>query len=200
MSFLLDEEQRHFLELLEPIRPGLARYCRAITTDRETARDLASETILIAYEHFATITGDEKSFSSYLFTTASRLHKRWRWRGKRKVAYDATRAAEIIDTNPAPDSGADIELLYAALRQLPESQREAVVMFEISGLTLEEIRQIQGGSLSGVKSRIARGREKLAKLLGANLAPRNVIAATPPLPSGGAGYQFANVSVRRNLK
>jgi RNA polymerase sigma-70 factor (ECF subfamily) len=200
MSFLLDEEQRRFLELLEPIRPGLARYCRAITTDRETARDLASETILIAYEHFATMSGDEKSFSSYLFTTATRLHKRWRWRAKRKAAYDAIRAAEIIDPNPAPDSGADIELLYAALKRLPIMQREAVVMFEISGLTLEEIRQIQGGSLSGVKSRIARGREKLAKLLGANLLPRNVIAAAPPIPSGGAGYQFANVSIRRNMK
>ncbi|MFI5263595.1 MAG: RNA polymerase sigma factor [Candidatus Kapaibacterium sp.] len=200
MSFLLDEEQQRFLMLLEPVRPGLARYCRAISSDRETARDLVSETILIAYEHFASMNSDGKSFSSYLFTTATRLHKRWRWRGKRKVAYDAIRAAEIIDTNPAPDSGADIELLYAALRRLPEAQREAVVMFEISGLTLEEIRQIQGGSLSGVKSRIARGREKLAKSLGANLAPRNVIAATPPVPSGGAGYQFANVSVRRNLK
>jgi RNA polymerase sigma-70 factor (ECF subfamily) len=200
MSFLLVEEQQRFLMLLEPARPGLARYCRAITTDREMARDLASETILIAYEHFASMTGNEKSFSSYLFTTATRLHKRWRWRGKRKVAYDATRAAEIIDPNPAPDSGADIELLYAALRRLPTVQREAVVMFEISGLTLEEIRHIQGGSLSEVKSRITRGREKLAKLLGADLAPRNVIPAAPSISKGGAGYQFANVSVKRNMK
>jgi RNA polymerase sigma-70 factor (ECF subfamily) len=199
MSFLLDEEQRHFLELLEPIRPGLARYCRAITTDRETARDLAGETILIAYEHFHSITGDGRSFSSYLFTTATRLNKRWRWRSKRKVVFDVSLAAEIPDTNPPPDSGADIELLYTTLRRLPHLQREAVVMFEISGLTLEEIRQIQGGSLSGVKSRIARGRQKLAMLLGADPAPRNIIPARPPNP-GGAGYQFANVSVKRNMK
>jgi RNA polymerase sigma-70 factor (ECF subfamily) len=166
MSFLLEEEQRRFLELLEPIRPGLARYCRAISNDRETARDLVSETILIACEHFASITGDGKSFSSYLFTTATRLNKRWRWRNKRKVTYDSSLALEIQDPNPAPDSGADIELLYSAIRKLPKAQGEAIMMFEISGLSLEEIRQIQGGSLSGVKSRIARGREKLAKMLG----------------------------------
>ncbi|MEP7234646.1 MAG: sigma factor, partial [Ignavibacteriota bacterium] len=70
MSFLNREEQQRFLNLLEPIRPGLARYCRAITTDRETARDLVSETILVACEHFASMNGDGKSFSSYLFTTA----------------------------------------------------------------------------------------------------------------------------------
>jgi RNA polymerase sigma-70 factor (ECF subfamily) len=199
MSFLLDEEQQHFLELLEPIRPGLARYCRAITRDGESARDLVSETILIAYEHFASMSGDEKSFSSYLFTTAIRLNKRWRWRNKRKVAYDAGLALEIRDNNPAPDSGADIELLYAAIRKLPKAQGEAVVMFEISGLSLAEICEIQGGSLSGVKSRIARGRQKLAKSLGADTLPRNVITAMPQ-SRGGAGYQFANVSVKRNMK
>jgi len=196
MSFLLDEEQRHFLELLEPIRPGLARYCRAICRDHETSRDLAGETILIAYEHFRSMTGDEKSFASYLFITATRLNKRWLWRSKRKVAYDAERALEIRDPGPAPDAGADIELLYAALRRLPKVQMEAVVMFEISGLTHEEIRQIQGGSLSGVKSRIARGREKIAKSLGVNLMPRNVISPTPSA-SNRSGYQFVNVYARK---
>src|SRR5579872_1073178 len=105
MSFLSDEEQQRFLMLLEPIRPGLARYCRAISSDNETARDLVSETILIAYEHFAQITGEQKSFSSYLFTTATRLNKRWHWRSKRKVTFDPELALEIRDSNPTPDSG-----------------------------------------------------------------------------------------------
>jgi DNA-directed RNA polymerase specialized sigma24 family protein len=35
------------------------------------------------------------------------------------------------------------------------------VLFEISGFPLEEIRQLQGGTLSGVKSRLKRGREQL---------------------------------------
>jgi RNA polymerase sigma-70 factor (ECF subfamily) len=165
MSFLTIEEQQRFLEYFEPIRPRLARYCRAICRDRETGIDLLSETILIACEHFHLIAGDDKSFSGYLFTTATRLNKRWRWRNKRKATYDHELASQIHDSNPAPDSGADIALLYEALAKLPNAQREAVIMFEISGLSLEEIRQIQGGSLSGVKSRIARGREKLSKML-----------------------------------
>src|SRR5947209_856138 len=135
MSFLTREDQEHFLSLLEPIRPGLARYCRAISRNRETSRDLASETILIACEHFASMKKDAKSFQSYLFMTATRLHKRWRWRMKRKVAYDESLAARIHDPNPAPDLGADVELLYAALRKLSEAEREAIVMFEISGLS-----------------------------------------------------------------
>ena len=43
---------------------------------------------------------------------------------------------------------------------------KALTLFEISGLSLEEIREIQGGSLPGVKSRVQRGRKKLAEIMG----------------------------------
>ena len=79
--------------------------------------------------------------------------------------YDETAARHIADTGIAPDDAMDIQLLYDALARLPQNQRESVILFEISGLSLEEIKKIQGGSLSGVKSRIARGRRKLATLL-----------------------------------
>ena len=44
--------------------------------------------------------------------------------------------------------------------------RETVVLFDVSDLSLEEIRRIQGGTLSGVKMRLKRGRERLARVLG----------------------------------
>ena len=59
----------------------------------------------------------------------------------------------------------EIEGLYKAMNRLPEKQREAVSLYEISGFSLAEVQQIQGGSLSGVKSRITRGREALAEIL-----------------------------------
>jgi DNA-directed RNA polymerase specialized sigma24 family protein len=73
----------------------------------------------------------------------------------------------IPDEGTTPERAADVAMLNRALARLPERQREAVVLFEISDLSLEEIRVIQGGSLSGVKSRIVRGRQKLAELLDA---------------------------------
>ncbi len=51
------------------------------------------------------------------------------------------------------------------MASLPEKQREALALFEISGLSIEEVREIQGGSLSAVKMRLVRGREQLALLL-----------------------------------
>jgi DNA-directed RNA polymerase specialized sigma24 family protein len=39
------------------------------------------------------------------------------------------------------------------------------VLFELSGFSIEEIREIQGGSISGVKTRLVRGREALRSML-----------------------------------
>jgi RNA polymerase sigma-70 factor (ECF subfamily) len=55
--------------------------------------------------------------------------------------------------------------LYEMMKQLPAEQKEALTMYEISGLSMEDISKIQGGTLSGVKSRIARARQKLLEIL-----------------------------------
>lgn len=168
-----DERQERFLRLFLPVHDRLARFARAMSRDRDEARDLVGETVLVAYEHFDQLT-DPQAFVSWLFTIARRIAMRTRKRSDKYVLFDPHDPLEIpavADPAPGPEDATDLEFLYAALTQLPNTQREAVTLFEISGLSLEEIRAIQGGSLSGVKSRVARGRQKLAMLLGVNDAP-----------------------------
>jgi RNA polymerase sigma-70 factor (ECF subfamily) len=158
--------QEEFLRLLLPLRDRLARYARAVSRRREEADDLVSDTILAALEGFDRLRNRE-AFAGYLFRIASRLQKRRRWRSKLFGAFDEDRAGAIASSSASPETTADVVLLHRALGELPAAQREAVVLFEISGLSLEEIRAIQGGSISAVKSRVSRGRQELARLLGA---------------------------------
>jgi RNA polymerase sigma-70 factor (ECF subfamily) len=79
--------------------------------------------------------------------------------------YSEIEANQMPDSTQNADRNIDIELLYKALGQLPAKQKEALVLFEISGFSLKEIQEMQGGSLSAVKSRITRGREKLSLML-----------------------------------
>jgi len=171
------EKQDRFLRLLMPVYEQLARVARAMVNSREDARDLISETVLAAFERFEELR-DDKAFISYLFTIARRTAKRRRSRAKLFGEYDQQAAEQIRDIQNQPGTSVDVQLLYDALAKLPEKQREAVILFEISGFSLEEIREMQGGSLSGVKSRIARGREKLARLLGAD-APDVSLSHSP---------------------
>lgn len=153
------------MQMLDPVHDRLARFAHALTRNRDEARDLVCETLLAAYEHYEEL-NTPSAFASWLFTIARRIYRHQYRRGKLFGEYNERHAESIHDNGTAPDVAADVRLLHEALARLPESQREAVIMFEISGLTLEEIQQVQGGSLSGVKSRVARGRQKLAELLG----------------------------------
>jgi RNA polymerase sigma-70 factor, ECF subfamily len=159
--------QEDFLRLLLPLRDRLAHYARAVSRRREEADDLVSDTILAALEGFGKLRSHD-AFASYLFRIASRLQKRRRWRRKLFGEYNEEQALAIGSHGPSPESAAEVVLLHRALDLLPAAQREAVVLFEISGLSLEEIREIQGGSISAVKSRVSRGRQELARILGAD--------------------------------
>lgn len=157
-------KQKQFMELYEPLNDRLARFVYSMVWDREEARDVIGETVLAAYESFEKVR-NHQAFLSYLFTIASRV-----WAKRAKRAQMVTSLSEvhtdyIADEASNIESKSELNEFYAALSTLPEKQREAVSLFEISGLSLNEIVQIQGGSLSGVKSRVARGREELAKLL-----------------------------------
>lgn len=160
------DKRERFMRLYAPLRPRLARFAAAMTNDREEARDLVAETTLVAYERFDELRNTQ-AFLSWLFTIASRLYRKRSVRGGRFGIYDEEQARQIPDNGSAPDTSADVALLYTALGRLPEEQREAVILFEIADLPLKEIAAVQGTTLSGVKSRVTRGRRRLAELLGA---------------------------------
>jgi RNA polymerase sigma-70 factor (ECF subfamily) len=158
-------KQEQFLELLKPVYRRLWRFALVTAGNHADAQDLMSETILATYERFHTVR-DAKAFVSFLFTVATRIHRHKTRRSRWFDSYDHERASALHSTEASPEVAAEICVLLESIDKLPTKQREAVVLFEISGFSLEDIREIQGGTLSGVKSRLRRGREALAELLG----------------------------------
>jgi RNA polymerase sigma-70 factor (ECF subfamily) len=158
-------KQDEFLMLLSPVHDRLWRFALAMTRDRDDAEDLMSETILASYERFHTIR-DPQAFTSFLFTVATRLQRHKERRGRWFGYIDRDEASQIASSGDSPELSTDIRLVREAIASLPAKQREAVTLFELSGFSLEEIRAIQGGTLSGVKSRLRRGRIELGKKLG----------------------------------
>lgn len=152
------------MALYRPCHDAFTRYCHGLTGSREDARDLVGDTVLVALENFEKLRKKE-SFKAWLFGIAHRLTLHVYRRSKFKGRYNAEDAHLLPDTEPSPDLHPDIEVLYTALGQLPFKQREAIILFELSGFSLKEIEKIQGGSLSGVKTRLKRARENLREIL-----------------------------------
>jgi RNA polymerase sigma-70 factor (ECF subfamily) len=160
-----ENRQERFMKLFEPLQPRLERFALAMTRDRETARDVVGETILEAYQRFDTLR-DERAFLGFLFTIAARTYRRRAARSRRHDELTDDHLDALVDSSTPPDTAADIAAVYQALAELPQQQREAVYLFEVQGMSMKEIQEIQGGTLVGVKVRISRGRKKLAAILG----------------------------------
>ncbi len=152
------------MALYRPCHDDFSRYCHGLTGSREDTGDLVGDSVLVALENYAKLRNKE-SFKAWLFGIAHRLMLHVYRRGKFQGKYSEEDAILLPDTEPSPDIHPDIEALYIALGKLPLKQREAIVLFELSGFKLEEIRKLQGGSLSGVKTRLKRAREKLREIL-----------------------------------
>lgn len=143
-----------------PCHQAFIGYCRGLTGNRDDARDLAGEAVLIVFENLDKLRKKD-SFKAYLFGVARRLRLHQHRRNQFRGGYDEKVAEMLPDQQSPPDTGPDVEVLYRLLGKLPPKQRESIVLFELSGFSLKEIRQLQGGTLSGVKSRLVRAREQL---------------------------------------
>jgi RNA polymerase sigma-70 factor (ECF subfamily) len=65
-----------------------------------------------------------------------------------------------------PGASPDHVALMAALRTLPPGQREAIALHYLADLPITEVAELQRVTVGTVKSRLARGRTALARLLG----------------------------------
>ncbi|MFN0189293.1 MAG: RNA polymerase sigma factor [Bacteroidia bacterium] len=163
MEKTLASKQEEFMGFYNNSHVRLTRYVQAAVYNKDDVKDILNETMLRVYEKFDKIEKKE-SFIYYLFKTASRLITDLHKKRNRYVEYDD----ELLQLPPQDINTAhsfEVKELYKALSRLSLPTREAIILFEIEGFSQEEICKIQGGTISGVKSRINRGRELLKKLI-----------------------------------
>ena len=157
----MEAGSERFWILVDQEKDTVWRLARALTHSYDEAMDLMSETWVEAYRSYPTLR-DEAAFRKFVSTIAVRLYRRKRWRARLFLPLDA--AVEVA-SEPRRESSHDLDLLLRSLTRLPKKQREAIVLFEITGLSMKEIQDIQGGSLAGVKSRINRARIGLKEMM-----------------------------------
>ena len=161
-----DTRWHRLAALLEPIHEQAMATARRLCRSAEDGDDLYQESVLRAFDRLDTLR-DESRFRSWFYAMLLNRHRsRHRSAFWRRVLpwEEAFRDRE----EPAEHTAVDWaeERLRAgrvarALATLPAVQREAVVLFELDGYSIEEIAGMQQASVPAVKSRLSRGREKL---------------------------------------
>ena len=118
---------------------------------------------MVALENFHALK-NEQAFLAFLFSIASNIVNKTNRRLKFKGDFNESKSLEIQDLSIDAETRMDIKLLYQALNTLPLAQKEALILFEISGFSIKEVAQIQNSSESSVKQRLKRGRDKLSQI------------------------------------
>jgi RNA polymerase sigma-70 factor, ECF subfamily len=141
----------------------------------EDARDVVQEAFLRAYRGLRGFKGQAK-FSSWLYRITLNLCRDWSRRERRAPIVQVPEGSDpidLVDAHAAPvDSVEDLvarremsQAVAAAMAELPEEQRTAILLKEYHGLTFQEIADTLGCPLSTVKTRLYQGLSVLRRRL-----------------------------------
>jgi RNA polymerase sigma-70 factor (ECF subfamily) len=142
-------------------------YCLYVLGDRDRANDVFQEVFIKMYQALHTLRDVDKT-SNWLF----RIARNECLNAMKSVQRSERRSVRIDDPEPDLETSVhgetytdEIEHVRWGLSQLSKEHREALVLAEFEGFSLKEIAEMTGTSLSNVKVRIHRAKQKLHTLL-----------------------------------
>lgn len=162
-----DREQlsdAEFKRQLTAIVPHLRAFGRSLSGNRDLADDLVQETLLKAWaarKRFQAGTNMRAWTFIILRNHYLSQVRRNRFRGE----WDDLTADRILAAPASQDRHIDLTDLQRALQQLPQPQREALILVGAGGFAYEEAADICGVAVGTIKSRVARGRTALEGIL-----------------------------------
>jgi RNA polymerase sigma-70 factor (ECF subfamily) len=156
-----------FGQIIERYQLPIAKYLYRLTGEYETAKDLAQDTFI-------------QAFQSLRKNKAEILLKAWLYGIATNKALEYRRRKRIITFIPfndylkadPPDNNNQIEELpekiavHDALLQVPKEQRVCMVLHFVEGFKYQEIAQTLGISEDAVRMRVARGSQEFRKQYG----------------------------------
>ncbi|MBP7776340.1 MAG: sigma-70 family RNA polymerase sigma factor [Acidobacteria bacterium] len=148
--------------------PPLLRFLARRVPPGVEADDLLQDVFLRVVRSLASLRGTERP-EAWLFQIArNALRDSLRARYRRDGRTDVLEVDLPAEPDAAADRAAEAELapcLTAMVGRLAEPYRTAMALTSLEGVTQAEAARRQGLSLSGMKSRVQRGRERLRQML-----------------------------------
>jgi RNA polymerase sigma-70 factor (ECF subfamily) len=175
---LAQEEVRLFETLMLRHQSQIYRVAYRMTGNHDEAEDLVQEALMEAFQSFRRFQPGTH-FDRWVYRIMSHTYiDRLRRKSKARIesldqpigdGESEGFLREIPDSSPNPEdralSGETERRVQAALKELPDDFRLAVILCDLEGFSYEEIAQIVQCPVGTVRSRIHRGRAQLAKKL-----------------------------------
>ena len=133
--------------------PAIFRYLYYRTGDRLTAEDLTGEVFLKMVQALHAFQGGEPAFRGWLFQIARNLsidHLR-RLQSHPQQTLTAELPAPGLSPERAAENASDGSALYAAMKRLPDDQKDVILLRFVEGMPLAETASVLHKSEDAVK-------------------------------------------------
>jgi len=161
---------KEFKAQLAQVIPHLRAFGRSLSGSRDLADDLVQETLLKAWaarDRFQAGT----NMRAWTFIILRNLFLSQMRRARFKGEWDDFTADRLLAMPAGQDRQIDLSDLQRGLLQLPQAQREALILVGAGGFAYEEAATICNCAVGTIKSRVARGRAALEVILTEGLLP-----------------------------
>jgi RNA polymerase sigma-70 factor (ECF subfamily) len=150
-------------ELLSTL-PHLRAFARGLSGRPDYADDLAQEAAIKAWTARERYTPGT-NMRAWTFAILRNHYLSELRRNRRQTDLDEGVAEKLLVMDADQEGGLHLSDMETALLQLPPERREAVMLVGAGGFTYEEAAEIADCAVGTMKSRVARARAELARLL-----------------------------------
>jgi RNA polymerase sigma-70 factor, ECF subfamily len=165
-------DEQAFAQVYSRLRDTIYGFAFRMLADATAAEDITQETFIFLIENPTKFDASRGSLHSFLCGVARNLVLH-HLRKKQSLREDFSEFDEFIETKDEM-SLSPLELLletelsayvHECVADLPEAQREVIILRELQEFSYEEIAKITGADLNLVKVRLHRARKNLAEKL-----------------------------------
>jgi RNA polymerase sigma-70 factor (ECF subfamily) len=143
--------------------PRLRRYARAMLGDRAAADDLVQDTLERAWIRFDKWRSGS-NLRAWLFSIMHNLRVD-QLRRQKLSTYSIDDVDDELPTRATQTDVLEIRDLESALQQIPDEQREILMLVALEEMSYAEISSVLNIPVGTVLSRLSRGREKLRVIM-----------------------------------
>jgi RNA polymerase sigma-70 factor (ECF subfamily) len=150
-------------EIVMHLKPMRA-FALSLSRDVSRADDLVQDTVVKAWTNIDKFQAGT-NMRAWLFTILRNTFYSERRKAKREVADIDGVLTEQIAEKPAHDGHLAMADFRKSFEQLPDEQREALMLVGAQGFSYIDAAELCGVAVGTIKSRVNRGRKTLAELL-----------------------------------
>lgn len=169
-AYVLEEDRSAYETLFRRYAPRLRGFFLRSVGDEQVALDLVQKTFLHVHRARKDFRQGSR-FKPWLYTIATNVKRELYRRRRRKPETSLDPDQHPMPTSQPEASTATERAVRRALQQLPDGQREVVMLHWYEGWSFGEIAEMVGASRSAVKVRAHRAYKVLRDILGEPAEP-----------------------------